>query len=228
MKPINIFRTVVSDWLETVGRPLSFVQIGAHDGLHLDPIRPLVEKYHWAGLLIEPQPDIFERLKLNYAGEKQLSFLNVAASNQDGTLILHRLKPGQGFHDHSTMLASSNRWLVENNGHGYRGQIEELAVKAFGPYSLADMYPGIVSTDILQVDTEGHDPQILLAWLNAALTPPIIQFESALKTDGYDQLIAVLDEKGYRRAEVGINMVCYLQKDDGHFDNEQANKGYTE
>ena len=40
-----------------------FVQVGANDGVNHDPIFHHVRKYNWKGLLIEPIPDIFEKLK---------------------------------------------------------------------------------------------------------------------------------------------------------------------
>ena len=38
-----------------------FVQIGANNGLTDDPIRQFVTKYHWHGVLVEPQPQVLSR-----------------------------------------------------------------------------------------------------------------------------------------------------------------------
>src|SRR5271155_2568223 len=65
-----------------------FLQIGAHDGVSYDPIHNYIAKHHWKGLLVEPQPAVFQKLKENYAGEKQLLFENSAIAQQDGTLEL--------------------------------------------------------------------------------------------------------------------------------------------
>ncbi len=43
--------------------PFFFIQVGANDGVLDDPIRALILEYRLAGLLIEPLPDIFEKLK---------------------------------------------------------------------------------------------------------------------------------------------------------------------
>src|ERR1700681_618887 len=53
-----------------------FVQIGANDGIKNDPIHVYVRKYHWNGLLVEPMPDFFNTLRINYMGEDQLWFEN--------------------------------------------------------------------------------------------------------------------------------------------------------
>src|SRR5688572_761255 len=65
---------------------VTFVQIGAFDGLAGDPLRPLIlENENWTGVLAEPHPDAFERLQRNYAAQSQrLKFLNAAISNEPG------------------------------------------------------------------------------------------------------------------------------------------------
>jgi hypothetical protein len=57
-----------------------FLQIGAYDGLAGDPLRPIVaEDERWYGILVEPQPQAFERLQRNYRdAAHRLVFLNCA------------------------------------------------------------------------------------------------------------------------------------------------------
>src|SRR5262245_37464793 len=47
------------------GRDVFFLQVGANDGLMDDPIHFLVRKYGWCGVLLEPDPQLFKRLKEN-------------------------------------------------------------------------------------------------------------------------------------------------------------------
>jgi FkbM family methyltransferase len=65
-----------------------FAQIGANDGLTDDPIRQFVTKYHWRGVLVEPQPQVFQHLLKNYEQEKQLILENAAIADNDGTARL--------------------------------------------------------------------------------------------------------------------------------------------
>jgi FkbM family methyltransferase len=135
MVPINVFQLAVSDLLAR-RRPdenFFFIQIGAHDGLHFDPIRPLVQKHYWhywRGIPVEPQPKIFARLLENYRDEPQLQLENAAIYERDGDVKLYVFKDNQGLPDHATMLASLDRGGVVCNTHGYKGQIEELTVPA--------------------------------------------------------------------------------------------------
>src|SRR5436190_4439800 len=92
-QPIDVFPLVVNDLLARKKTDqLSFVQIGAHDGLHADPVRPFITRFHWKGVLVEPQPKIFQRLVKNYSAEKQLIFENAAVGPTDGTATLYTFK----------------------------------------------------------------------------------------------------------------------------------------
>jgi hypothetical protein len=37
------------------GRELTFIQIGAYDGVTKDPLRDYIDAYGWRGILLEPQ-----------------------------------------------------------------------------------------------------------------------------------------------------------------------------
>ncbi len=62
-----------------------FLNIGACDGVMGDPVYPLVCKYHWAGIAIEPVPHNFARLEENYRGEPQVILENAAISREPQT-----------------------------------------------------------------------------------------------------------------------------------------------
>jgi FkbM family methyltransferase len=65
---------------------VTFVQIGAYDGVEADPIRSIVlDNAGWSGVLVEPQPDAFRQLTRNYAAQAaRLQLLNVAISDTAG------------------------------------------------------------------------------------------------------------------------------------------------
>ena len=74
------------------GRNVFFLQVGANDGLLDDPIHYFVRSYGWRGILLEPVPGIFKRLKENYRTAKGLTFLNAALSQVDGRAAFYRLE----------------------------------------------------------------------------------------------------------------------------------------
>lgn len=69
------------------------LQIGANDGKTHDPLYKYISKYQLSGLLVEPQPDVFEALKDNYKENKNLKFANVAIGDRDGYIPFYRIKP---------------------------------------------------------------------------------------------------------------------------------------
>lgn len=80
-EPIPVFRLAVEALMSRRGDALSFVQVGANDGVFVDPLRQYILTRGWSGILVEPQADVFERLKENYADcADRLIFENVAVS----------------------------------------------------------------------------------------------------------------------------------------------------
>jgi hypothetical protein len=57
-----IFRRLIKQ-SKNANRPFYFIQIGACDGKTGDPFFPLVTKFNLSGILIEPVPYLFERMK---------------------------------------------------------------------------------------------------------------------------------------------------------------------
>ncbi len=80
-KPKNFY----SKYLEIV-QTGTFILVGANEGISTDDVlSEIVRKHNWKGLLIEPVPGIFEKLKFNYREFTQrLTFINSAISTTAG------------------------------------------------------------------------------------------------------------------------------------------------
>src|SRR4051794_25058506 len=71
-----------------------FVEVGANDGEQHDHLRPLILSGRWSGLMVEPVPYVYERLKRNYADVEGVEAVNVAIADRDGELpFYHLVKP---------------------------------------------------------------------------------------------------------------------------------------
>jgi len=70
----------------------TFIQVGAFDGVECDPLRKYLLKYDWKGIMLEPQPAPFERLKKQYSDRPNLSILNAALSKAKGKTGLYILE----------------------------------------------------------------------------------------------------------------------------------------
>jgi hypothetical protein len=70
----------------------TFIQIGAFDGVECDPIRKYLIRFDWKGIMLEPQPVPFEKLKNRYIDRPRLTILNAALSEENGKKELYTLK----------------------------------------------------------------------------------------------------------------------------------------
>jgi FkbM family methyltransferase len=182
----------------------SFVQVGAHDGRSNDPIRRLVTKLEWTGVLIEPQPELFAQLVESYSGHRQLKFENAAIAAADGFRTLYRIRPDvQGLPSWATQLASFDRrtllhhekWIPELKNH-----IEELSVPCLTLATVIERY-GLGELDLLQIDAEGYDHEILKTIPFDRVMPRFVAFEHRhLNHVDYDAACRMLIAKGYRLA----------------------------
>src|ERR1700757_1019618 len=62
------FDDVVCRRMVEVGREVSFIQVGAFDGVSTDPLRKYIQTCGWRGVLIEPQPRPAAQLQELYGG----------------------------------------------------------------------------------------------------------------------------------------------------------------
>jgi FkbM family methyltransferase len=176
-----------------------FIQVGAYDGRESDPICEFVRRYRWAGLLVEPQPDVFEKLKLNYAGLPRLKFERAAIVNEEGPFTLYRLKNEYAhlFHTaHRTLSSFDPEHIIR---HLSRTVDPEKALERVETECLT--FSGLVEKhhisriDLLQIDAEGYDYEIIKSINFARLAPRIIRFEHAnltgsAKLDCFDLLLS--------------------------------------
>lgn len=146
-----------------------FVQVGAHDGRTGDPLFRFVERHHWRGLLLEPQPNVFEALSENYAGESQLILENAALAREDGTLPLYTV-------DGATYLASFDRERVRDRVAD-ASRITEVHVNTVCFATLVERHD-IRRVDILQIDAEGFDFEVIQLALESPLPKPrMVRYE---------------------------------------------------
>jgi FkbM family methyltransferase len=176
---VPVFDLALQYLLTTRGSELTFIEVGANDGEFNDPLREYIVKFQWRGVLIEPQPDVFERLKLNYAGQSdRLSFENVAISTDTAPIALYRLPDScplsrQKF---AAAVASSNQGrtarLLPVKPHQLEkvvvptAQLDDIIVK----HHLAGLH-------ILQIDTEGLDWEVLQTLDLTKNRPLLIRYE---------------------------------------------------
>lgn len=156
-----------------------FVQIGANDGVRGDPVREHVLKHNWSGLLVEPVPHVFGRLKHNYVGQAGLSFANVAVSHNNGSAtMLAPLELPDGAPNPLSHLSTFDSRVIRK--HKWAKDIGKLMqpteVQTVTLPTLFEEF-SVEHIDGLFVDTEGHDKTILDQLDLSAVRPHFVLYE---------------------------------------------------
>lgn len=170
-----------------------FIQIGANDGISVDPINKIILKNNWSGILVEPGFESFNELVKNYQGLKNLFFEMSAISDKDGEVTLYCGSTTP----HFTLDFEKAKWMFD---------VEPKArkVPSLTPKSLIEKY-SVQKIDVLQIDAEGHDFIILENFPFESFLPKIIRFEFVNLHNILSQSISFLENKGYK---------CYFSEDD--------------
>jgi FkbM family methyltransferase len=186
-----------------LGPETEFIQVGAFDGLANDPLHDLIVDQGWRGVLVEPQPDAFERLQQTYAGVEGLTFLNVAVTDQPGPITFWRIggsEPDDPWW--RGQVSSFSREHVER----HIGDRPHLASRIEGitvpTMSLAEVFGKATRpVQVLQVDAEGHDAAIVDSLDLGLHHPTIVRFEHRhLRPAAHARTVNRLAAFGYRTA----------------------------
>ena len=191
------------------GGELKFVQVGANDGIMADPLRHLILQHGWSGILLEPQPDLFEQLTENYREQPQLILKNAAIDRKDGEKMLYRARADYfaNFQRKDELewvkgAASFDRAALESIPH-IDGYIEEVPVQAISFDSLFEQ-TDFGHVHLLQIDTEGFDYEIIKMFDIAQRKPEIVHFEhKMLSQRDLSNCLKMLIKLGYLLTQIG-------------------------
>lgn len=135
----------------------TFIDIGANDGVTLSNTCAL-SHLGWSGVLVEPSPKAFERLKKNYERMKGFYLYPFAIGEINGTTILH--ESGELLNQGDVALVSSideneiGRWTPANI------QFTKTEVKVFRWKTFLNRLT-IKKFDFISIDIEGKDLDVL-------------------------------------------------------------------
>ena len=132
-------------------KPFHLLDIGANDGQTFSNSRYLLEHLGWSGLLVEPSPTAFKKLKALYANNDLVECLNVAIANEKGRIDFYDMGEHVGNGD-SSLLATA----VQSETNRWAGtQFTKCKVKAVTYADIVDTY------DFITIDCEGLDLDVL-------------------------------------------------------------------
>ena len=205
------FREVMNRYNRQKKSKLNFLQIGAMDGIKHDDLHNYIVNNDWSGVLVEPLPDMFQRLLDNYAHQPstKLKFENSAIAKTNGTTEIYRIplekiQSGEvpDWADGCTTL------LPDNHMEDLRQHMVPVVVNTITIESLLQKYN--MHFDFVQVDTEGFDYEIFLQLLKSGLTADIYKIEVAHVTQTKSVWMKwVLDNQGYKTFVDGYDLIAY-------------------
>jgi FkbM family methyltransferase len=195
-----------------------FVEIGANDGDQHDHLQALIRTREWSGLMVEPVPYVFERLRRNYADRHRVTLENAAIGDRDGRHAFYHLReadPGErdrlpSWYDGIGSLSRAN--VLAHRRH--IPDIDERIVRSEVPCltfeSLCRKH-GVERVDLLAIDAEGYDAEILRRIDFGVLRPRLIVYEH-FHLEPHERVACrtALEVTGYETIEEGFDTWCLI------------------
>lgn len=193
-----------------------FVEIGANDGDQHDHLRPLILENRWRGVMVEPVPYVFDRLRANYGELPGVALENAAIAERDGTRPFYHLAGVSDYEreglpqwydgigsfsreavvDHVRLIPDIEQRLVET----------EVPCLTFG--SLCAKH-GLSGVDLIVVDTEGYDHEILRHIDFGRFDPALVVYEHYhLSREDREDTKARMRAAGYETMSEGFDTWC--------------------
>ena len=181
---------------------MTFVQVGANDGVTGDNIFWFIKYHKWSGVLIEPIVYLFEKLKTTYKNfDNQLFFENVAISEKDERREFYYIEDFKKNEQHPEWLKQLGSFKreqvdwVEKSYPGLHMKIEKInCVKLTSLVAKYNYY----NLDFLYIDVEGYDFEIIKSIDFSIFKPSLIYYEHRhLSDEDKENSEKFLAERGY-------------------------------
>lgn len=192
--------------------PFTFVQVGSNDGRTGDPLFGTVSQADVRGLLVEPMPELFERLTVTYAEKPGLNFVNAAVAEDEGSREFYWVPPIPGDPIWVDQLGSFSREVILSHADrvlGIAERIQAVSVQCRTLSSLMNEH-GFTRVDLLHIDAEGSDLAVLKTVdFGAPWAPRSILYEQ--KHLGPERAAAVdmLRREGYHPVDLGDDVFAF-------------------
>jgi FkbM family methyltransferase len=179
---IERFRQYCSDLSKTIAAPI-FVKVGANDGVTADPCSDIfLADSRWKGLLVEPVPYLFDRLKKAFGYSSRFILEKIAIGAKTGKETFYYVQK-----EAAESLPNLPPWYDQLGSFDKNHILKHLegVLEPFIVECLVEVCPlshvlqrnGINYVTLLHVDCEGHDYEVLKTLDFEAVTPSIIYIE---------------------------------------------------
>jgi FkbM family methyltransferase len=208
-KEPKTFKEIINWYNNNKKGNVRFLQIGAMDGVKHDDIYSYVVSNGWKGVLVEPLPDMFEKLLNNYQDHTGLQFECSAITNKPGKENIFRVPPELiGTEGVPDWMEGCSTLRPAN----YIDDVLNVAVPVeINGITIEQLYEKYGSQyDLVQVDTEGYDYDIFLQLIQNGLTADVYKIEIAHIT--YTKAVWmrwVLENHNYKTFIDGYDLIAY-------------------
>lgn len=166
-------------------------QLGANDGQHGDPLFEFFKSHSDVkAVLVEPQRAAFDKLSALHAKNPNISTINQAIAETEGTIELHRVVTKDPNDPLGSILArvnpaNLNKVMWRRPLKRLRGYHVETETVATAPLTSIMGQAGVEPREIKAFfsDTEGCDVMAVSQLLNSGARPELIQWEHLHASD---------------------------------------------
>lgn len=180
-----------------------FLDIGAHDGISLSNTYALENEQQWNGILIEPNPVVFDDLNKNRTSIS----VNAAIAENNGKMIF-RLISGYAEMLSGLLCFFSSEHIkrIDDEIKKYGGSFSDIEIDCLNINDLLQKYQ-VEKIDYLSIDVEGAEEKILRS---IDLNHIYINVITAENADNDKSLRLYMKERGYTIVNLGTDDLFIL------------------
>jgi FkbM family methyltransferase len=195
------------------GTAFTVVQVGANDGVMDDPLSGLIFQHRWSGVLVEPNPRNFAKLRQTYREHPQVRLEESAITERPGSVTLYRPiempdgepNPFRGLDSMCPSHFETLSWIDKD----WQRYVEQVQVPSMTLASLFEKH-SLREVHFFLTDTEGYDKIILDQLDNSGVRPPFLQFEYIhMPGPELAELKSRLRSQGYRLLGLRWDIFAY-------------------
>lgn len=207
------FDDVVCRHMFKSGSELTFIQVGAFDGIIQDPLKKYIDKCGWRGVLVEPQASAARQLRELYRENERIVVLQAALDREIGSRPFFIVE-SENAPSWAGALASFKRDNILKHSRlipGLETMIKQITVNCISFENVLAQLPSD-RLDLLQIDAEGSDAYVLSLFPFNRVKPAIVHWEVAhLSREQREDCLGHLAAFGYRFALSGDQDMMAVQ-----------------
>ena len=147
-----------------------FVEVGANDGRTLDPLASFIDSHRWRGIMVEPVPHVFERLRRNFEDNPRVAVANVAIADRPGTRPFFHLaqveegeegREGPWWDDAIGSFDREHLLRHADEIPRFQERLREIEVPTTTLAELCREHS--LEPELILIDAEGHDAEVIEA-----------------------------------------------------------------